>query len=458
MADTQTEVVEPQVVAPLPWYAVSGWGEQIVPVYEEMVRSAQDGAVFVEVGSWLGQSAVGMGQAIKAMQKDIRFYTVDHGFGSPTDTLLMQYLTQIGGCSTGYLCVNLDKAQVRDTVVPLATDSTLAAKLFPDNSVDFVYIDAEHSREALLRDLRLWWPKVKPGGIIGGHDYHGFPEIAAGVHWFFQQLNASWPNMYNSWQIRKPLVPPFVYPYSHKPIGIGVSTYNRKKLLIECVQRIRALVKVPYRLVVADDGSTDGTVAWCRKNKVPVVAGSHRGIAWNKNRLLNRLMQTDAEIFVLLEDDTHPTASDWLVPWLQATRVWGHMNYCRNSPDFGVYAGNGTPLDPFLCTIISAQCSTATRAAIEHVGYFDPRFRGYGFEHTEWSWRMGRAGFWGAKVRMALSYGLHEAECQTYYNQEQVVENKKLMDTIADEAVYRDPWHDGAEEKLFMREVAEVKV
>ena len=37
--------------------------------------------------------------------------------------------------------------------------------------VDFVYIDAEHSYEAMTNDLALWFPKVRAGGVIAGHDY-----------------------------------------------------------------------------------------------------------------------------------------------------------------------------------------------------------------------------------------------------------------------------------------------
>ncbi|NIR56442.1 MAG: hypothetical protein GWM98_20685 [Nitrospinaceae bacterium] len=46
-----------------------------------------------------------------------------------------------------------------------------AAKEIPDNSLDFVYIDANHSYEASSQDIRLWWPKMKKGGIFSGHDY-----------------------------------------------------------------------------------------------------------------------------------------------------------------------------------------------------------------------------------------------------------------------------------------------
>jgi len=37
--------------------------------------------------------------------------------------------------------------------------------------VDFVYIDGEHSRPSVALDVQSWWPRLKPGGIMGGHDY-----------------------------------------------------------------------------------------------------------------------------------------------------------------------------------------------------------------------------------------------------------------------------------------------
>jgi hypothetical protein len=40
-----------------------------------------------------------------------------------------------------------------------------------DNSLDIVYLDAGHSYEAVKQDLEAWIPKVKPGGVIAGHDF-----------------------------------------------------------------------------------------------------------------------------------------------------------------------------------------------------------------------------------------------------------------------------------------------
>lgn len=46
-----------------------------------------------------------------------------------------------------------------------------AAKDVPDNSLDFVYIDADHSYNFIKQDIILWRRKVRKGGIVSGHDY-----------------------------------------------------------------------------------------------------------------------------------------------------------------------------------------------------------------------------------------------------------------------------------------------
>ena len=51
-------------------------------------------------------------------------------------------------------------------------DSVEAAKDFEDKSLDFVYIDAAHDYESVKVDIRAWFPKIKIGGTIGGHDFY----------------------------------------------------------------------------------------------------------------------------------------------------------------------------------------------------------------------------------------------------------------------------------------------
>jgi len=46
-----------------------------------------------------------------------------------------------------------------------------AVKDIPDESLDFVYIDAMHEFDPVILDIIHWAPKVRPGGIVSGHDY-----------------------------------------------------------------------------------------------------------------------------------------------------------------------------------------------------------------------------------------------------------------------------------------------
>ena len=46
-----------------------------------------------------------------------------------------------------------------------------AAKIMPEKTLDFCYIDADHSYDGVIQDLELWIPKIKSGGIICGHDF-----------------------------------------------------------------------------------------------------------------------------------------------------------------------------------------------------------------------------------------------------------------------------------------------
>lgn len=58
-----------------------------------------------------------------------------------------------------------------DRVVFFRDYSNVAVKNFDDGSLDFVYIDGNHSYDFVLEDIRLFLPKVRAGGVLGGHDF-----------------------------------------------------------------------------------------------------------------------------------------------------------------------------------------------------------------------------------------------------------------------------------------------
>lgn len=52
-----------------------------------------------------------------------------------------------------------------------------AASLYEPGSLDLVYIDANHSKEAVLRDIAAWRTRLKPGAILAGHDFAAYPGL-----------------------------------------------------------------------------------------------------------------------------------------------------------------------------------------------------------------------------------------------------------------------------------------
>ena len=47
-----------------------------------------------------------------------------------------------------------------------------AAKDIKDKSIDFIYIDARHEYEYIMEDIKVWLPKLKDSGWMGGHDFY----------------------------------------------------------------------------------------------------------------------------------------------------------------------------------------------------------------------------------------------------------------------------------------------
>lgn len=76
----------------------------------------------------------------------------------------------------------------------MRTTSAEAAEHFDDRSLDFVYLDARHDYTSVLEDLDSWFPKVRLGGIIAGHDYLNgmLPEgdfgVQSAVDEYFRRL------------------------------------------------------------------------------------------------------------------------------------------------------------------------------------------------------------------------------------------------------------------------------
>jgi cephalosporin hydroxylase len=115
-------------------------------------------SVMYEIGSFAGESAV-----IWA-----RYFTTVHC----VDPWAFDDLARISLAYRAGIEAAFDvRARDAGNIVKHKARSLDVAPTVADASVDFVYIDGDHSYKAALADITEWWPKVKAGGFLGGHDY-----------------------------------------------------------------------------------------------------------------------------------------------------------------------------------------------------------------------------------------------------------------------------------------------
>jgi hypothetical protein len=192
------------------------------------------------------------------------------------------------------------------------------------------------------------------------------------------------------------------------------------------------------------------------------------GIAWNKNRALFHLGAIcHCDVVILLEDDSFPTKNGWEQEWVMAVQRWGHVNLAGDWFRDSVLSGSGTVDDPFLSEMITAQCSGFSSAALRYGGYFDSRFRGYGFEHIEHSRRLLRVGYGGSYEDIAgevlpmfklLKGNIEVTGPQSFSNEADRVRNKLLCHQLLFDETYRAPWRDDGELAQFRKEMTDANI
>ncbi|MBS7791919.1 glycosyltransferase [Roseococcus sp. SDR] len=251
-------------------------------------------------------------------------------------------------------------------------------------------------------------------------------------------------------------------------IGIGIVTYNRLEYLRNCVQGVRQFTTSPFHIVVADDGSTDGSREWCRSEGIEVIGLGNQGVCWNKNRALFALQEAGCDPILLLEDDCWPIAPGWDHDWRVATALFGHVSYAHPKLAKWTLSGSGRPTDPYVNNKATAQCSSISALLMRKVGFFDSRFKGYGVGHAEWTTRIKKAGSgfkWAeiedgrrARANLYIHGGVKGHDAPTFKDRENVARNEALFDRLKQEPIYRHPWSSAEEQASFAREMLELGI
>ena len=137
--------------------------------------------VGAEIGVWRGN----LSRTLLARLPNLLLYLVDawatyeptHPYARSGDSCARYSAQQQ---QDNYLTTLETVAQYGPQCRVIREESIMAVNRFSDGELDFAFIDADHTLEAVRADIAAWAPKVRSGGILCGHD-HGSPRDLRGV-------------------------------------------------------------------------------------------------------------------------------------------------------------------------------------------------------------------------------------------------------------------------------------
>lgn len=138
----------------------------------EKLRKRRRKLTCVEIGSFLGKTSIFLSQLLT---EDSILYCVDPWSLSPDLLRTLPVDRVYDGKSGEFLfnqfLSNVCRAETNSTVAAIRSPGLEAARNWPGTKVDLLWIDGDHSAQAVIDDVTSWLPFVQDGGIMCGDDY-----------------------------------------------------------------------------------------------------------------------------------------------------------------------------------------------------------------------------------------------------------------------------------------------
>jgi cephalosporin hydroxylase len=169
-------------------------------LYERLVEEAPPNSWLVEIGVFHGASLRHLAHHAKAADKNLTVVGIDWGRGSGEHASHMEGLP--GKNLAGKMMETIITAGVADDCTIILAPSVKAAKFIPDGACHMVFIDGDHSMLGAMADIKAYLPKVRPGGVMAGHDYFTFGGVRTAVHQVFGDKDWMARDSNSCWEVR----------------------------------------------------------------------------------------------------------------------------------------------------------------------------------------------------------------------------------------------------------------
>lgn len=268
-------------------------------IYDLFVSEAKNGSRIVEIGSWFGKSTDYLITRIKKSEKRIKLDVIDTFKGSPT----AQYADVLKSHDNDIYQNFCDNMQEYEGLSVIKDYSSEASGLYQNGGIDFLMIDGDQSYEGVKSDLKDFYYKVRPGGIIAG-DACGFRlegnEVRTAVDEFFlsEKSYRKFDNAggYNWWH-RRPKIQ-----------VIHISTLPTQKRAEKSKMNIDALRAYGIDIKYIQNDAYTGEVnleAYRDRSNLHNVRPSHYGCYLGHTQALAEIEEQEYNYTVILEEDAY---------------------------------------------------------------------------------------------------------------------------------------------------------
>lgn len=200
--------------------------DDVLHLYRSVARLSSQEPTIVEIGSFSGLSACIFSHSLRKHGLRGRIYCVDL-WDTYVEMNPSARETGFFAYKSGQLRQLFDHyihAAGATEVTPICEDSARAWQNFTDGSVDLLFVDGDHSYEGCLADINNWYCKVKPEGVILGHDYD-WDTVRSAVRYFSGQHGLRLQEMTGGTMFL--LLMPQASPYPHReavPLSLDVAS------------------------------------------------------------------------------------------------------------------------------------------------------------------------------------------------------------------------------------------
>jgi hypothetical protein len=167
------------------YQSIEGWFN-MEEQYLELLNHCPESGTFVELGCFKGKSTSFIVTEILNQKRDVSFYAFDsfEGHTNSSDSNEVQAYNGITNIEKDFI-LNMGKLLKKFQYKKCLSHE--GADYFADGSVDILFVDAGHSKDAVLKDLTAWYPKMKNKSIMAGHDWSSWPGVKEAFVEYFKR-------------------------------------------------------------------------------------------------------------------------------------------------------------------------------------------------------------------------------------------------------------------------------